>query len=93
MTGDFTTSFKAFKKLNSTSYYRLSRTREGIFEILDLFDGPFEIIEQSIIGNVRATYKKISFLTFFQSLFVVVFYFCQEVGMRKFESLIRGGFP
>ena len=60
MTGDFTTSFKAFTKLNSPSYYHLSRTREGIFEILDLFDGPFEIIEQSIIGNVRATYKKIN---------------------------------
>ena len=33
--------------------------QEKFFEFLDAFDGPFHIIEQSIIGDVKATYKKI----------------------------------
>ena len=31
-------------------------------EILDVFDGPFGIIEQSIVGNVKDTYKKVKHL-------------------------------
>ena len=33
--------------------------QEIVFDILDAFDGPFHIIEQSIIGDVKETYKKI----------------------------------
>ena len=31
-------------------------------EILDVFDGPFGIVEQSIVGNVKDTYKKVKHL-------------------------------
>ena len=66
MTGDFTTLFKAFLKWKSPSNSRYSvwwsqhlTAQEKFFEILDAFDGPFHIIEQSISGDVKATYKKI----------------------------------
>ena len=58
MTGDFTTLFKAFIKFKSPPPQHLT-AQEMFFEILDTFDGPFHIIEQSIIGDVKATYKKI----------------------------------
>ena len=58
MTGDFTALFKAFIKLKSPPPQHLT-AQEMFFEILDTFDGPFHIIEQSISGDVKATYKKI----------------------------------
>ena len=58
MTGDFTSLFKAFIKFSSPPPRHLT-DQEIFFEFLDLFDGPFHIIEQSIIGDVKATYKKI----------------------------------
>ena len=58
MTGDFTSLFKAFTKLMSPPPQHLTE-QEIFFEFLDLFDGPFHMIEQSIIGDVKATYKKI----------------------------------
>ena len=58
MTGDFTSLFKTFTKLMSPPPQHYT-DQEIFFEFLDLFDGPFHIIEQSIIGDVKATYKKI----------------------------------
>ena len=58
MTGDFTSLFKAFTKLASPPPQNAT-DQENVFVFLDLFDGPFHIIEQSIIGDVKATYKKI----------------------------------
>jgi len=63
MTGDFTSAYKAFMKLKSGHPRR--RTFENssyLSEILDVFDGPFGIIEQSIVGNVKDTYKKVKHL-------------------------------
>ena len=57
MTGDFTNSFKAFERLTSRRNSRLSDQQE-LFEILDVFDGTVDIIEQSIIGDVKGAYKK-----------------------------------
>ena len=47
---------KAFRKLIAFGPF----FKEELFELLDAFDGPFHIIEQSIIGDVKATYKKIN---------------------------------
>ena len=66
MTGDFTNSFKAFDKLTSGHIFRLyhsywyleSGTQKDLFEILDVFDGTVDILEQSIIGDVKGAYKK-----------------------------------
>ena len=57
MTGDFTSAYKAFKKLTGRYVYRMP-----LSEILDVFDdctGPFGTIEQSIVGNIKDTYKKV----------------------------------
>ena len=59
MTGDFTNLFKVFEKIMSTPFYRLVRNQEDIFEMLDMFDGTFDLMEQSIIGDVKSAYKKI----------------------------------
>ena len=48
---------KAFRK--SIAFNFGPFFKEELFELLDAFDGPFHIIEQSIIGDVKATYKKI----------------------------------
>ena len=58
MTGDFTSLFKVFTKLASPPPQNAT-DQENVFVFLDLFDGPFHIIEQSIISDVKATYKKI----------------------------------
>ena len=56
-----TSLFKAFRKFFPRySPPRHFTEREKFFELLDAFDGPFHIIEQSIIGDVKATYKKIN---------------------------------
>ena len=60
LTGDFTSAYKAFKKLTGRYVYRMA-----LSEILDVFDdctGPFGTIEQSIVGNVKDTYKKVKHL-------------------------------
>ena len=44
---------KIFSKSLCSSY---------LSQILDVFDGPFGIIEQSIVGNVKDTYKKVKHL-------------------------------
>ena len=54
MTGDFTNSFKAFQRRNFSLY-----DPQDLFEILDVFDGTVDIIEQSIIGDVKGAYKKV----------------------------------
>ena len=59
MTGDFTNLFKALEKIMSTPFYRLMRNQEDMFEMLDMFDETFDIMEQSIIGDVKSAYKKI----------------------------------
>ena len=59
MTGDFTNSFKAFERLTSRRNYRLP-DQQDLFEILDAFVGTIDIVEQSIIGDVKGAYKKIN---------------------------------
>ena len=60
MTGDFTSSFKAFEKLNPRNIFRSPDSyQKDLFEILDVFDGTVDIIEQSIIGDVKGAYKKV----------------------------------
>ena len=60
LTGDFTNTYKAFEKLFSRNIFRNYRNyRSDLFELLDAFDGTIDIVEQSIIGDVKATYKKI----------------------------------
>ena len=60
MTGDFTSSFKAFEKLNPRKIFRSPDSyQKDLFEILDVFDGTVDIIEQSIIGDVKGAYKKV----------------------------------
>jgi len=56
--GDFTVAWKAFKTLFD---YRSLRRME-FNDILDLFDGFLTNIDQSISGNVDATYKKVKSL-------------------------------
>ena len=51
-----TSLFKAFRKFSNPGR---RPGLEPLFELLDALDGPFHIIEQSIIGDVKATYKKI----------------------------------
>ena len=36
--------------------------RSDLFELLDAFDGTIDIVEQSIIGDVKGAYKKIKSL-------------------------------
>ena len=69
LTGDFTNTFEAFEKLFSGNFFRrYSSYRKDLFEILDVFDGTFDMVEQSIIGDVKGTYKKIK--SFAKWLFV-----------------------
>ena len=54
--GNFTSLFKAFTKFTAQD----QPPQEEFFEFLDAFDiRPFHMVEQSIIGDVKATYKKI----------------------------------
>ena len=53
MTGDFTSAYKAFKKLTGRHFYRMP-----LSDILDVF-GTIGTIDQSIVGNVKDTYKKV----------------------------------
>jgi len=57
LTGDFASAYNAFEKFTSEDrpIWRLS-----FDEILDALDGCFGIIEQSIIGDLGAMYKKVS---------------------------------
>ena len=55
LTGDFASAYNAFETLSSRPYWRLS-----FDEVLDALDGSFGIIEQSIIGDLGAMYKKVS---------------------------------
>ena len=58
--GDYTNTYKAFEKLFSGNIFRNYRNyRSDLFEILDDFDGTIDIVEQSIIGNVKGAYKKV----------------------------------
>ena len=61
MTGNFTSLFKAFTKFTAQDLPPQQTTaQEEFFEFLDAFDiRPFHMVEQSIIGDVKATYKKI----------------------------------
>ena len=61
MTGNFTSLFKAFTKFTAQDPTTQQTTeQEEFFEFLDAFDiRPFHMVEQSIIGDVKATYKKI----------------------------------
>ena len=52
-----TSLFKAFRKFSNPGR---RPGLEPLFELLDALDGPFHIIEQSIIGDAKATYKKIN---------------------------------
>ena len=61
LTGDFTNTYKAFEKLFSRNIFRNYRNyRSDLFEILDAFEGTIDIVEQSIIGDVKGAYKKIN---------------------------------
>lgn len=61
LTGDFTNTYKAFEKLFSRNIFRNYRNyRKDLFEILDVFEGTIDTVEQSIIGNVKGAYKKIN---------------------------------
>jgi len=61
LTGDFTNTYKAFEKLTSRNIFRnYQNYRNDLFEILDAFDGTIDIVEQSIIGDVKGAYKKIN---------------------------------
>merc|ERR550519_2650749 len=57
LTGDFASAYNAFEKFTREDrpYWRLS-----FDEVLDALDGSFGIIEQSIIGDLGAMYKKVS---------------------------------
>ena len=57
LTGDFASAYNAFEKFTRKDrpYWRLS-----FDEVLDALDGSFGIIEQSIIGDLGAMYKKVS---------------------------------
>ena len=56
LTGDFGAAYSAFLiALNDRPWYRLS-----FDTVLDAFDGSFGIVEQSIIGDLGAMYKKAS---------------------------------
>ena len=59
--GNFTSLFKAFTKFTAQDLPPQQTTaQEEFFEFLDAFDiRPFHMVEQSIIGDVKATYKKI----------------------------------
>jgi hypothetical protein len=60
-TGDFTSLIRALRKFSPQySPPRHFTAQEKFFELLDAFDGPFHIIGDSIIGDVKATYKKIN---------------------------------
>ena len=68
LTGDFTNTYKAFKKLFSNRispdivyiFRNYQKYRNDIFEILDAFEGTIDNVEQSIIGDVNGAYKKIN---------------------------------
>ena len=63
LTGDFTNTYKAFEKLFSNALYNFRNYRNyrsDLFEILDAFEGTIDIVEQSIIGDVKGAYKKIN---------------------------------
>ena len=70
LTGDFTNTYKAFKKLFSHNISRdivyifrnYQNYRNDFFEILDAFEETIDIVEQSIIGDVKGAYKKIKSL-------------------------------
>ena len=59
--GDYTNTYKAFEKLFS-SFRSYRNYRSDLFEVLDAFDGTIDIVEQSIIGNVKGAYKKVKSL-------------------------------
>ena len=66
MTGDVTSSYKAFERLSTLPIETLNPLflvsnydADEVFEMFELFDGPMGIVEQSIKGDVRATYKKL----------------------------------
>ena len=68
LTGDFTNTYKAVKKLFSNRispdivyiFRNYQKYRNDIFEILDAFEGTIDNVEQSIIGDVKGAYKKIN---------------------------------
>ena len=68
LTGDFTNTYKAFKKFFSSRispdvlyiFRNYQRYRNDIFETLDAFEGTIDNVEQSIIGDVKGAYKKIN---------------------------------
>ena len=63
LTGDFTNTYKAFEKLFPLPIFRNYRNyRSDLFEVLDAFDGTIDIVEQSIIGDVKGAYKKVKSL-------------------------------
>jgi len=55
LTGDFGAAYNAFLVLSARSSWRLS-----FDDVLDALDGSFGIVEQSIIGDLGAVYKKAS---------------------------------
>ena len=63
LAGDYTNTYKAFEKLETYFSSRNYRNyRRDLFELLDAFDGTIDIVEQSIIGDVKGAYKKVKSL-------------------------------
>ena len=86
MAGDFTNSFKAFEKLKSPNFFRGDRddlSLFDLFEILDVFDGTVDMIEQSIIGDVKGAYKKVKSVV--KWLFVNIH---NDYGYDQFENAV-----
>ena len=54
ITGDFAQIYNAYEKLTEKPHWRLSYV-----DILDALDETFKIIDQSIIGDLGTTYKKV----------------------------------
>jgi hypothetical protein len=59
LTGDFASAYNAFEKFTNFQYTN-DKPRLSFDEVLDALDGSFGIIEQSIIGDLGAMYKKVS---------------------------------
>lgn len=55
LTGDFGAAYNAFLVLSDRPWYRID-----FDTVLDALDGSFGIVEQSIIGDLGAVYKKAS---------------------------------
>ena len=89
MAGDFTNSFKAFEKLKSPNFFRGDRddlSLFDLFEILDVFDGTLDMIEQSIIGDVKGAYKKVKSVV--KWLFVNIYNEFYDYGYDQFENAV-----